>query len=564
MVNLKEVYFRKIFLVFYMSIIFIILFSTTIYSYTAEEQQVIDEAIRMREQITQECMRDPYSCDCESIPCEDALDVDHPRAGEAYQRCVQERNNCKEKRQAALIEIEETKKRIKEECINDLSRCDCSSVSNAQGIKECEEAIASAREEAEKERAEKIEECEKDIFNCDCSTISNERGREECELLVIEARYEAEKERAEKIEECKRDLDGCDCSTISDEEGRKECETKIKEAKELRQRIEDSCRTNPLVCDCSLIESSSGREECEREKENALEEATNQIRAALSRCFRNVDECVCRELGISDEDYVEFCEVQKNYGLSCKYEGDYCEKLENSEIYPPGMPPWLGTIFAREYSFYIEREKENAAKEAAKIITNCINNPETCECDKTPSYAVSFCERMRDLQIMCYQDNYEACMILEKSPNLPEKFPPFAYSGIDRMIQELREAREKTTKSSASRRVGNMILECMTDSSKCDCSMAPRGDMSAFCEHKKQLVLECVDEKKYSSCFTLHEEPLYSESMPDFIIDYIQKNVQPKVEEKKIEMFNNMKEGTLCHDIDSLEECKVVFESILE
>jgi hypothetical protein len=548
---------RKIFVLFVL-----ILFIGSAYALSADEQRAIDRAVALKEKITAECMVDPYTCSCANIPCEDVLDAEHDRAGEAYSRCLQEKAECERQRQAAIVEIEQTKERIRTECLADLNRCDCSTISNAQGIRECESAIKEAREMAQKERDDKIEECKKDIFNCDCSSISNVAGREECELAVIEARYQAQKERDEKIDECRADLDNCDCSTITDAGGREECERRIAEAKLFRDELESKCRSNPLVCDCSTIPDTTGREQCEREKQDGMEQATNQIRAALSKCFKDVDKCVCSELGIPQDDWVEFCEVQKGYGLSCKYEGDYCDKLEETEIYPAGMPPWLGTIFAREYSFYVEREKERGAREAAKIITQCINNPVSCECDKTPSYAVAFCERMRDLQIKCYDDNYEACMILENSANLPDKFPPFTYTGIDRMIQGLRDARESTVKGNAARKVGNMVIDCMDDSTKCDCEMAPRGEMRAFCEHKKQLVVKCVEHKSYNSCFMLDSEPIYSDSMPGFIVNYLKNNVLPKVEKKKIEMFNDMKKDTVCESVDSIAECRVIFESI--
>ncbi len=98
-----------------------------------------------------------------------------------------------------------------------------------------------------------------------------------------------------------------------------------------------------------------------------------------------------------------------------------------------------------------------------------------------PPYASAFCEKMKALQVKCYADDYDACIDLEKSPSLPEGMPKFTYGLLDRMILKLRSARESSTKASAAKKVGSMILECMNDATKCDCSFAPAGAMKSFC-----------------------------------------------------------------------------------
>jgi hypothetical protein len=486
------------------------------------KEELIAKAEEMKEEIEKECKKDPVACSCEIIPCSDILEAEHERKQEVYDRCIEEKKKCEEQRQ--------------------------------EGIKEME-----------KEKTQISQECRKDLKKCDCSQITSEEGKEECELAIIEAQYLAEKEKQDKIKECLIDLDSCDCNSISDSQGKEECIQELEIGRKLKDKIKNACEKDIVNCDCSEIKISEAKKECEDNKNQALGEIDNAIKGALSKCFKNVDECDCSDLGLQEFEkksnveegvYVSFCEIQKEYGLSCKKEGKYCDKLDDVEIYPVGMPPWLGKFFANSYSDYIEKEKEKGAREAGEIITSCINNPETCDCSKTPSYAESFCEKMKKLQLKCYADDYNACLILEESPNLPEGMPEFTISGLNRMIEGLREARKKSSQGSAAKKVGDMILECMDDSKKCDCSFSPKGEIKAFCEHKKDLVKSCRDKKNYDSCFKLDEEPIFTENMPQVIKDYLEKNMLPKIEIKKQEIFDEMKIGTSCESLSTIKDCK--------
>jgi hypothetical protein len=134
------------------------------------------------------------------------------------------------------------------------------------------------------------------------------------------------------------------------------------EGRALKEKIENACRENPVNCDCSAIEQSEGRSQ-----------ADSSAKSALSKCFRDVEKCDCTQLGLQEQSYVDFCQIQKSYGLNCKHEGTNCDKLENVEIYPAGMPPWLGKLFSKSYADYVNKEKEKGAKEAAGVITQCLN-----------------------------------------------------------------------------------------------------------------------------------------------------------------------------------------------
>jgi hypothetical protein len=482
----------------------------------ADIERGLGEARAMQAQIENECRKDPHACSCQNIPCENILQVDHPRKNEAYSRCAEERSGCEAKRQDAIRQIEEIQSKIEVSC-------------------------------------------RKNINACSCDEIDNNDGRKKCELAVIEAKYQAEKQRQDKIRQCSENIDTCDCSDIADEAGKTECENKIAEVKKFKAEIEAACRENPINCDCTAIEQESGRKQCEDDKQKGLAEAEDNIKKALSTCFKNVETCDCSALGLEKQEYISFCQIQKSYGLNCKREGTNCDKLENVEIYPPGMPPWLGTLFAKSYKDYVEKEKAQGAKTAAGIIAQCLESATNCRCEATPSYARAFCEKNKALQIKCESGDYDACIVLDQAPNLPEGVPSFSYSLLDRAVASLRGARKMLVQGNAARKVGNMILSCMDSSANCDCSLAPSGSIKSFCEHKKGLVNLCREKKNYDACFTLHDEANYPVETPDIIKSYIQKNIVPQIKTKEQRIFDEMKKGTVCANIATLEECRKIY-----
>lgn len=487
----------------------------------AQIQEIIANAKAMQAKIIAECKKDPNTCSCEEIPCQDILQVQDPQAQQIYNTCLQEKESCEQQRLAAISKMQTQKSAIEQNC-------------------------------------------RKNIEKCDCSSIEDEDGRKQCELAVIEAKYQAEKQKTDKITSCVNNIESCDCSDIENEAGKAECEQKLSEGKTLKEKVEKSCRENPINCDCSQIENPEGKAQCEEGIKKGLEEAGGKIQIFLSKCFKDVETCNCSQLGLEEQSYVDFCEIQKTYGLNCKHEGTNCDKLDNVEIYPAGMPPWLGKFFAKSYADYVNKEKEKGAKEAAGVITQCLNDPQNCDCSKTPGYARAFCEKKKSLQIKCEGGDYDACIVLENEPNLPEGIPPFAVGMLEKLVNSLKNARKQLTMANAARKVGNMILECMDDASKCDCSLAPAGAIKTFCLHKKDLVGQCREKKIYESCFKLDEESNYPPETPDLIKGYIQSNVVPKINEKKQKIFDQMKQGTVCENIKTLAECKPVYYESLK
>jgi len=499
-------------------LVIIILFSLSVLSITDEEKaQIKDSYEQMKEEISTACQEDPYTCSCDRIPCEDILNAENEDKDKAYDKCVEKRDECDKNRDNAISEMETLKSSIEKEC-------------------------------------------RKDITKCDCSQISSKKGKEDCKLAVTQAKFLAETEKKDKITSCMNDLETCDCSAIENDAGKEECKKELNQAKILKDKIKKACSDNPINCDCSSIASDSGKKECETAKKDAYDSATGKVKEALSKCFKNVDKCDCNNLGLSEQSYIDFCSIQLSFGLNCKYKSLDCDKLDNVEIYPPGMPSWLGTFFKKEYASYVNKEKEKAVQLSLKIANDCINNLDKCDCSQAP-YGSQYCQRQKELQQLCYADNYDACVVLENTSNIPPGMPAFIAGPLDSFVSGLRKAREGSVKTAAAKKVGAMILLCMNDSALCDCSIAPSGNIKAFCEHKKELVIMCRDRKDYPSCFRLSSEPLYTSDMPAFIRDYISKEIQPKVDSRKVEIYNEMKKGTRCDAVLTLAECERVYAS---
>ncbi len=416
-----------------------------------------------------------------------------------------------------------------------------------------------AQAEAARAIAESVAaKCMEDLESCSCEEIPDQQARGSCETARQQAITEADAEKRRIIQECTADLQACNCDQIKYENDKASCEAEKEKAAMLKEKIKSSCEKDLGACSCAEIENEEGRAQCESAREQAIEQAGEQVNDALNKCFRDVDACDCKNLGLPKQEYIDFCEVEKSYGISCRDEGLYCEELESMPLVPPGLPSFLAPIFQTTYKQLIEKEKEKGASQAAEMMRQCILKPEECDCSKAPTYAVKFCEEKKQLQIRCLSDDYDACMLLEQSPDLPEGMPAFSVGLFQKIAAAARKIQEGIAKTRAVKKVGDMILECMDDENKCDCTLAPQGRWRSFCQHKKELVTKCRA-KNYGACFTLDEEPIITEDMPEFIKSYINKHTVPKIEEKKQTIYDRMKTGTICENIATLDECRTAY-----
>ena len=490
------------------------------------------------ERIKQACFRDPESSECScDLMAEDSA------------KC-----------ETAMRLARQLTERIRMACLDDpnSSGCSCSDVPEEMRS-ECEDMLSRAKDTALalKERIEAA--CILDPYSreCSCDEVPEE-GRPACEAAISQGLTRVAERRALVLEQCQSDLDSCSCSRVPSKY-RGDCEREKASAEKIRSETEERCRLHPETCSCeALVE---GRKECEREREEAFGLARKAILSIFQECFRDAAACDCRELfktKLSDrteyEASIRFCEEQRDFGLNCMRAGLDCDRMDADKIIPADVPDFLKPFVRDSLRERIEKEKERGVKSAMKVITGCLEHPEKCDCSQTPVYAQEFCSHKKALQMQCNADNYTACVALDAEPLVPDYLPDFSRGLISGLVEKLKDAQKGLVLARASKKVGNTILACMDSASACDCSVAPEGKFRAFCEHKKQLIFECREERKLEACFTLDTEPLMPEGVPGVIMSYVEKNIRPVVDEKKERIYEEMR-GSNCPGL-TLAQCR--------
>lgn len=413
-------------------------------------------------------------------------------------------------------------------------------------------------EEETRELKEAIREaCKEDLYSsgCSCAAVPEE-GRAGCEAELAEALNMAKMIREGVIEQCKTDLELCSCSRVPSKY-RDDCEKEVGRAKSYRKETEERCRRSPGACSCDTLEQ--GIKECRKAREEAMGIVKTAIVGILDSCFDDPMACNCGELfskRLPGEygDAISYCEEQVRFGQNCMRTGLDCDMIDSDKVIPADVPDFLKPFLKQSLQGKIESEKKKGLKKAMQMITLCIESPGECDCSQAPVYILKFCEHKRELQLKCYSDDYTACMELDSEPLLPEFLPEFSRGIISSLVEKLKDAQKSIVLASASRKVSNAILGCMDSAAACDCSVAPQGKFRAFCEHKKGLIGQCRDERVLDACFTLDQEPVMPEGVPQVIMNYIEKNVLPVIEEKKQAMYEEMRGGN-CEGL-TIPQCK--------
>ncbi len=420
-----------------------------------------------------------------------------------------------------------------------------------------QEALEKAGEEAQELKDTIRSACLEDLYSsgCSCAAVPEE-GKAECEAAIARAMAEAKERREELAEQCRSDLEFCNCDRLPTKY-RGECEQEKASAKQIRAEMEGRCRRSPDACNCDMLEE--GVEECRKAKDEAMGIAKKAIIRIFDECFRDVTACDCRglfgkHLSGQYEDSILYCEEQRDYGLNCMRAGLDCDRMDSDKVIPAEVPDFLKPLVRQSLKSKIEKEKGRGVKAAMQVITLCLEKPEECDCSQTPVYAQEFCEHKKELQTRCFNDDYTACMEIDAEPLVPDYLPEFSRGIIAALVEKLKDAQKSIVLASASKKVGNAILGCMDSAATCDCSVAPQGKFRAFCEHKKGLIGQCRDERVLDACFTLDQEPVMPEGVPQIIMNHIEKNILPVVEEKKQAMYDEMRGGN-CEGL-TIPQCK--------
>ncbi len=504
----------------------------------AEREAALQEAYARMERIKQACFRDPESSECScDLMAEDSA------------KC-----------ETAMRLARQLTERIRRACLEDpdSSGCSCSGVPE-EVRPDCEDVLSRAKDTALalKERIEAA--CILDPYSreCSCDEVP-EDGRPACEAAISQGLTQVAERRALVLEQCQSDLDSCSCSRVPSKY-REDCELEKASAEKLRSETEERCRLHPETCSCDSLDQ--GKDECERKREEAFGLARKAILGIFQECFRDAAACDCRDLfrtRLSDryefEASIRFCGEQRDVGLNCMRAGLDCDRMDADRIIPADVPDILKPFVRDSLRERIEEEKERGVRSAMRVITGCLEHPERCDCSQTPVYAQEFCSHKKTLQMQCNSDNYTACVELDAEPLIPEYLPKVRRGLIESLVQKLKDAQKGLALARASKKVGNAILACMDSASACDCSVDSEGKFRAFCEHKRQLIFECREERKLEACFTLDTEPLMPEGVPGVALSYVEKNIRPAVDEKKELIYEGMR-GDNCPGL-TLAQCR--------
>ncbi len=385
---------------------------------------------------------------------------------------------------------------------------------------------------------------------CDCSSMPDESAKKECDRAVSVQIKKANEFR----DRCFKDLKSCDCSQIENELAREIC-GKVRAQNQIpKAEIISQCQSDPLNCDCSSLGHVAS--DCEKKKSEAFAEVKNEAGKKIDSCFADIDKCDCSSL--PKKEYENFCSDQIKTAKACKETGQLCDRLEDFEIVPPGTPEFLKPFLKSTIKSKIESEKNKYLQQALDIGRECVLDPGACKCESIPSAHRKDCQERRALQIECQSEkNIDSCEKLDAmSSYIPENVPAFIKIPLDALLRPLINLQKEQIKGKFAEETKEIILACIDDTEKCDCSKNP-AKYRDFCRHKVDKAKKCYA-GDYDMCFTLMDEDPMPKDVPGFIRIFVEPSVKAKVKEVSEKMYMKMRHGK-CEKL-SLAECKKLWE----
>ena len=389
--------------------------------------------------------------------------------------------------------------------------------------------------------------CEKDIDTCNCVSLGDEQAIKNCDKNFQE-QYKITKQFREN---CLKDLDACDCSQLKNSIAQTVCESRKKLSTETKTNV-DFCKNDPLNCDCSMMKISEAVKECENKKEESLKQSKGEMEKKIGECFSNIEKCDCSSMGKKEQ--VEFCSSQINIARACKETGQFCDKIENLDLTPPGIPEFLKPFFQSTLKLKIDAEKNKAVNDAIKIAQECVLDPSGCKCESIPSAFRSTCIERRTMQIECQvEKNIDVCEKLDAITSyVPQNTPAFIKIPLEKILKPLIDLQKEQIKGKAAQETGKMIEGCIEDVNACDCSQTP-PKFRNFCQQKIDKAKKCYA-GDFDTCFNLMDEDPLPSDMPGFIRVFVEPGVKAKIKEVSGKMYLKMRHGE-CEKL-SLSECK--------
>ncbi|MFH0713550.1 MAG: hypothetical protein V1722_03285 [Candidatus Micrarchaeota archaeon] len=535
--------------------VFIALLSLSIFvvaesAYSSEaETSAVGQALALK------CIESYGNCNCGELRGASAVSLceqNKAKVESFIQRCAADVDNCNcaelgEQEMVTacnyqLVQLQSQVKQFAERCYKDMEACSCSEFKVPRQVEMCE---AQKHQYLQKAQAIVLQ-CVDDPFKCDCSSLGNHAG--ECQRQVDIGKQVREL--------CHQDLEKCDCSPIENKAARESCTNAKAYGLEFKSKFEKQCTDNPVTCDCATIPSAAGRKECEEKKQIAIKQAEGEIAGYMDACFANMEKCNCNAL--PKPEYVPFCKEMLGYGLSCLNEGVMCEKLEDVDMAPPGIPEFLRPYFKQSFRAKLEAAKQDGARKAGEIAKTCVLDPEKCDCSAVPLYARDFCVEKKTLQLSCINDkDIAACNKLDASLEVvPPDVPSFIRGPLDALLRPLVLIQKDQIKGQYAQETKDLILQCIDDIEKCRCNDVPKMYRD-FCNHKVSLVKQCYS-KNYNACFTVLDEKNIPDDVPGFIRVFIEGDVDAKVRAKGEEMLKKLAPQE-CNNL-TLQQCRQKLE----
>ncbi|HLE07941.1 MAG TPA: hypothetical protein VI933_04985 [archaeon] len=487
----------------------------------AEQQAAAAQESEMRakgEEVKKNCMEDPENCNCASLGDE--------RAVTECDKNFKEAKNQGNEFQSA--------------CFKDPEACDCAKVSNAKMKSKCE-----SEKKKFNDRANAIVlSCADDPAKCDCSKMGEPQAVARCEKEVNIGK--------EVKAECETDLDKCDCSKIDNEIARASCNNAKNYAVGWKDKFKKQCEDDPMNCDCSTVPNAAGVSECVKQKEIAIKQSQGEIGKQLDACFSDVDKCDCSKL--PKPEYVKFCSEQLDIGKTCRDTGQLCDRLENYDISPPGLPEFLKPFFKSSIRAKVDAEKNKALAQASDVARECVMDVKNCKCESIPQAYRDFCIERRTLQTECqYDKKVESCEKLDQMTEVvPSTAPAFIKIPLDALLRPLINLQKEQIKGQYAEEARKQIVGCITNVDTCDCSKVPMRYRD-FCQGKVDKTKKCYA-GDYGTCFKLMDEKNVPEDIPSFIRIFVEAPADAAVKAQSEMMYMKMRHGK-CEKI-SLAECK--------
>ncbi len=191
---------------------------------------------------------------------------------------------------------------------------------------------------------------------------------------------------------------------------------------------------------------------------------------------------------------------------------------------------------------------------AIKLVTNCIDSPETCNCNSIPQGegsegAVSFCEEKKQLAMQCMRESTEeACEGLDDMYSVPSYLPKFIQDFFKTSVRKLID--NKRDKEIA--RYGVLIGECISKIEECNCSQFPTVALN-FCENKRNLSRSCLTDFDDDACAKLDNE--VEDLVPAGVPDIIRKPLSLIIRPLAIAKAQGEKAMAVQKSMKTLEEC---------